>query len=565
MECYKNNSKKLSKDVLKGLFTFTCRKASSLLLFFSLIAFIMISSKTLASGAQASIPDSSVNLISSPSESEKLICQEYDNRKPLRSGWYHWEPYQFEKHSTLGSTISGMDIDIARALADRLKLQVTFDKDERYANQRKIKEGTWDISAGATFSEYRSEYAYFSIPYRFEENSLFINNYSDKKLNFDDIKEFLNQVRVQSFILGVIKDFTYADSRINFFVNDDVNSDIIYYFANDREALEALIRGSIDGFITDRVVGAAALAKAKNSSLVQEVQLGIKNPIHFMFSKESVPVSLVDKFNKEIREFTNSKEYKEIVKIYVYPVMMMQTIESDWFYIIGVIGTIAFAISGIAIAAKDNATLFGTFLFAMLPSVGGGIIRDVLVNRNELGIFLTPSYMYYILIVVLIGFSAVRLLEFYNKHATEDSVILKFWDNILVIGDTIGQASFIITGVTIVIMARIEPIELWGPFFAFLTANGGGIIRDLLRKTHKIICLTGAINAEVAVVWGLFFSIYLDMSSFSPDTDGIKIAVVLTVLGAIATRLLAYYFNIPNIKFRADLPIEELKKENIMP
>ncbi len=50
--------------------------------------------------------------------------------------------------------------------------------------------------------------------------------------------------------------------------------------------------------------------------------------------------------------------------------MLMQTIDSQWFYFIGVMGTIAFAVSGIAIAAKENGTLFVTFLFAMLPSVG---------------------------------------------------------------------------------------------------------------------------------------------------------------------------------------------------
>lgn len=560
----KNNKKSLPRDLhiskLSFLFMLSC-----VLLLLSLSASVnSFAGSNITTPITPASSSTEISKISDHGSSER-ICQEYDNRKPLRSGWSSWIPYQFEKNSISGPVISGMDIDITKALTDRLKLQVTFDHDKRYATQTNLKEGTWDISAGATFSEYRSGYAYFSVPYRFEENSLFVNSSSDKKLNFDNIKEFLGQVRIQNFTLGVIKNFTYADPRINFFVSDDINSDIIYYFENDKEAMEALVRGSIDGFITDRVVGAAVLAKTKNGSSVHEIRLGIKNPIHFMFSKASVPLSLVDKFNKEIKEFTNSKDYKEIVKTYVYPVMMMQTIESDWFYIIGIIGTIAFAISGIAIAAKDNATLFGTFLFAMLPSVGGGIIRDILVNRNELGIFLTPSYMYYILIVVLIGFSAVRLLEFYNQHATEDSIILKFWDNILVIGDTIGQAAFIITGVTIVIMARIEPIELWGPFFAFLTANGGGIIRDLLRKTHKIICLTGAINAEVAVIWGLFFSIYLDMSSFSPDPDGIKIAVMVTVLGAVATRLVAYYFNIPNIKFRADLPPEEVKKENIMP
>jgi len=240
--------------------------------------------------------------------------------------------------------------------------------------------------------------------------------------------------------------------------------------------------------------------------------------------------------------------------------MLLQTIDSQWFYFIGVIGTFAFAISGIAIAAKDNATLFGTFLFAMLPSVGGGIMRDVLINRSEVGLFLTPSYMYYIIIVVLIGFSSVRLLEYYNKKANEDDVIMKFWDNILVLGDAIGQAAFIVTGVSIAIMARIEPIELWGPFFAFLTANGGGILRDLLRKKHYVICLNGAINAEVSVLWGLIFSIYLNINSYNPDSTGIRNAVIIVALGAFVTRLVAYYFNIPNLKFRSD-PKTKIHKE----
>lgn len=491
-------------------------------------------------------------------------CNDPD-KKELKATWFTWEPYQFRNSPLSENAISGMDIEIIKALSTRLKMQISFYQGDSSSIQKNLRSGLWDVASGTTYSDYRSEYAHFSEPYRYEENSLFVNDSSDKNLNFDNITEFLAQVRLQNFILGVIKDFTYADPQINYFINDDINNDIIHFFNNDHEAIEALIAGNIDGFITDRIVGAASLSKMKNTSMIQEVQLGLKTPIHFMFSKTSVPLSLVDKFNKEIKEFINSKEYKEIVKAYVYPVMMMQTIESHWFYVMGIIGTIAFAISGVAIAAKDNATLFGTFLFAMLPSVGGGIIRDVLVNRNELGIFLTPSYMYYIIIVVLIGFSAVRLLGFYNHHATEDSVVLKFWDNILIIGDTIGQASFIITGVTIVIMARIEPIELWGPFFAFLAANGGGIIRDLLRKNHRIICLTGAINAEVAVIWGLIFSIYLDISSFDPNSDGIKTAVIITVAGAIITRLVAYYFNIPNIKFRSDLNSDELKKENIMP
>lgn len=199
----------------------------------------------------------------------------------------------------------------------------------------------------------------------------------------------------------------------------------------------------------------------------------------------------------------------------------------------------------------------------MLPSVGGGIMRDVLINREEVGLFLTPSYMYYIIIVVLVGFSTIRLLEYYNKGANKDDVIMHFWDNTLVLGDALGQAAFIVTGVSIAIMARIEPIGLWGPFFAFLTANGGGILRDLLRKKHYIICLNGAINAEVSVIWGFIFSLYLDINSHNPDPTGIRNAVIVIAIGAFITRLIAYYLKVPNLKFRADDPAEPRHEEKL--
>lgn len=505
------------------------------------------------------------NLAWAENSTPEDYCDDNVEKNIIRTGWYWWEPYQYQKTFPSGSRLSGMDVELVKAISRRIDLNVQYKQISWANHQDDLMDGDIDMASGATFTDTRAEYAYFSVPYRFEENSLFVKRESDKILKFDTISEFLTQVRLQNFILGVTKGFIYADPQINVFINDPGNKDIIRYYDEDQMTLEALINNQVDGMLSDRIVGAAAILNRPDTRIVKEIPLGIKTPIHLMFSKDSVKVDLVDKFNREIKQFTKSAEYKDIVKTYLYSVMLIQTIDSEWFYWIGVIGTIAFAISGVAIAAKDNATLFGTFLFAMLPSVGGSIMRDVLVNRDEMGIFLTPTYMYYILIVVMIGFSAVRMLEYYNKQATEDSVIVKFWDNILVLGDTIGQASFVVTGVTIAVMSRIEPIELWGPFIAFLTANGGGIIRDLLRKTHKIICLTGAINAEVAVIWGLIFSVYLDMNSHDPDPSGIRTAVIFVVLGAVITRMIAYYFNIPNIKFRADLAPDEVKKENIMP
>jgi polar amino acid transport system substrate-binding protein len=471
-------------------------------------------------------------------------------RNHLINGWYLWAPYQFNKVTSGGVVLTGLDTEILKKISSKIGITVTFKKVDWDGHQGLLKYGTIDIAGAATYTDERAKYAYFSEPYRFEENSLFISEGSSKKLEFNSNAELFAQIRLQNFKLGVTAGFSYASPELNLFINDKANQDIIFPYANDAEALKAVINGDIDGFVADRMVGAAVVLEQKASSFVDELPIQGKIPVHLMFSKKTVSANVVDKFNQEIKDFVGSYEYKNIIKSYLYPVFLLGIIDSEWFYFIGMIGTIAFAISGIAIAVKDNTTLFGTFLFAMVPSVGGIVMRDVLINRAEIGLFLNPSYMYCIIIIVLVGFFFIRLLEYYNEKANEDAAVARFWDNVLVIGDAIGQSAFIVTGVAIVIMSRIEPVELWGPFFAFLTASGGGIIRDLLRKDHQILCLNGTLNAELSIIWGIIFSIYLDINSYDPDPVGIRDAVVLVVIGAFVTRLMAYYFKIPNLRFR---------------
>jgi len=89
-----------------------------------------------------------------------------------------------------------------------------------------------------------------------------------------------------------------------------------------------------------------------------------------------------------------------------------------------------------------------------------------------------------------------------------------------------------------------------------LTANGGVILRDLLRKKDCISCLNGTINVEIFVIWGAIFSIYLSVNSYNSDPINIRNAVTIIVTGAFISRLMAYYFNIPNLKFRSEAQIK---------
>ena len=102
-----------------------------------------------------------------------------------------------------------------------------------------------------------------------------------------------------------------------------------------------------------------------------------------MFSKNTVPVEIVDKFNDSIKTFVMSADYKETVKKYIYPVLLLETINAEWFFIVGVLGTISFAISGVAIAARENSTLFGTFIFTVFLLLLLGFFARKVIVENE--------------------------------------------------------------------------------------------------------------------------------------------------------------------------------------
>ena len=488
--------------------------------------------------------------VSIPSE-DGYQCSEEDSKDILIGGWYLLEPYQFSCVTSSGNKVTGMDIDIVKAVSDSVGVTVKLEEVSWKQHQLDLEKGVRDIAFGATYTEERAKFANFSVPYRFEENSLFTQKKGGKRLEFDDVPEFLAQIRLVNYRLGVTNGFIYADSRINDFIQDDINSDIIFKVSSDADSLASLLKGEIDGFLSDRIVGADLVISNKAEHKVSEEHLGIKTPIHFMFSKKTVPIELVDKFNESIKTYVMSSDYKETVKQYIYPVLLMETINAEWFFIVGVLGTISFAISGVAIAARENSTLFGTFIFAMLPSVGGGILRDIMINRGEVvGIFLTPFYMYCIIAVVIIGFWMVRLFNFYGKPNKDDKAMYKFWDNVLVFSDSLGQAAFIVTGVVVVVIAKISPLWLWGPFFAFMTANGGGIVRDLMRKDRVITCMSGEIGAEISLIWGFLFGVFLEYSAHNPTPDKIKLAVVMVVAGAFLTRVVTHYLKVSNIHFR---------------
>lgn len=132
-----------------------------------------------------------------------------------------------------------------------------------------------------------------------------------------------------------------------------------------------------------------------------------------------------------------------------------------------IIGTIAFAISGALLAIKKDMDYYGIVFSAIITAVGGGIVRDVLINESLPTSLANPIYI--IISIVSAGLTII----FYKK--------VIYLNKILLISDTIGLGAFTAIGAQVAIMN-----DLYQPFviitLAVLTGTGGGVIRDVFAK-----------------------------------------------------------------------------------
>jgi polar amino acid transport system substrate-binding protein len=112
--------------------------------------------------------------------------------------------------------------------------------------------------------------------------------------------------------------------------------------------------------------------------------------------------------------------------------------------------------------------------------------------------------------------------------------------------DALGLSTFAVVGVIVAVEAKIQPLWMWGPLLAALTGAGGGILRDVIRADADNPGLKGSFYAEVALIWGLILSLFLNWYSFLPkyELSHLTLAVVGVILGGLATRIAVVYYKI---------------------
>src|SRR5262245_55394101 len=459
----------------------------------------------------------------------------------LRGGWYPWDPYQYRDYRRGVPILTGFDVEIERALARVMSVEILLPEIAWDDHLAALAAGTADVAAGATASEARNRYAYFSKPYRTETDVLILPRGASDRYLFRTIEQMLDAFAKQRFRLGVVAGFVYADDRVNAFIADPAHQDQIVPVPSDAQNLRNLLSGVIDGFLADRIAAATTAWRRQQGARIEEHPLRFSTNIHFMLSRATQTPQMLARINDAIDELRRSGELRRIADFYALPVLANQTLDRRWFHILAFIGTVAFALSGVVLAYAGQYTLFGALVLAALPAVGGGIVRDLLLQRDPLAVVRDPEALLTVFGTVLAGMIVIKAMA--RVQAGRFTKYLQSRAHLgtqaIEVFDAIALAAFTVVGVVVVLDTAAQPLWLWGPIAAVLTASFGGLMRDLFRHDRVTANLGGELYPEIAAVWGLALALFLEWEGERLEPDEITLGVIVTIVGAFLTRMVA--------------------------
>lgn len=454
----------------------------------------------------------------------------------LRFGWYEWDPYQYRNEQ---GALTGLDVQLMRTAAARADLTVEFEPRAWDRQLLALQRGEQDVTVGFK-TDTRASYAHFSEPLRYETNVLYVRRGSS--FNFEDQAGLMRAVRNGTFRLGVVAGYAYGPDSMRNFLTEPAVADKLINAADDQANFRRLFADDIDGFLTDRTVAATVAWRNDWQDQVREhPAYQNREPIYLIYSKASVDPQTVAAVDRALASMHADGSYRSVVRAYLFPVLLSITVTQPWFFAIDILGTIAFALSGLALAKKERYTLVGAFVLAALPAVGGGVMRDLLLDRHPIGVLRSPIYLVAILATVLTGYVALRIykgwLVRHQRTVQFRERVGRFAGPVVALCDALGLAAFTVTGVVVAVETQAQPLWLWGPILAGLTGAGGGILRDVVRADVDNPNLKSVFYVEVALIWGFILSLFLIWQSERMSYREVFIAVVAVVVGGFLTRM----------------------------
>jgi uncharacterized membrane protein YeiH len=197
------------------------------------------------------------------------------------------------------------------------------------------------------------------------------------------------------------------------------------------------------------------------------------------------------------------------------------------------LGVAVFAVSGVLAAGRKGLDVLGIAVIAVVTAIGGGTLRDLLVNRHPIFWIADTTHLW-----VILGATAVTL------------GYVRFWiatRRALLVADALGLAFFTIAGVQITEQAGYS--DLIAVLMGTITGVAGGVFRDVLTAEIPLVMRPGRLYATAAIVGA---ASYLLLEGLHVPSD----VAALAGMGVIAVLRLAA------ILWRLELPVVHLPEDD---
>ena len=205
-------------------------------------------------------------------------------------------------------------------------------------------------------------------------------------------------------------------------------------------------------------------------------------------------------------------------------------------FVMEITGTVAFASSGAMLAVRKEMDLFGVCVLGVTASVGGGLMRDLILGITQPNMFRKPVYT-----LVAVGVSVLLFLLLYVRRSFRESRAATAYDRVMALFDAAGLGIFTVSGIHTARSLGFDQTFLL-VFLGVITGVGGGLLRDVIAQEKPYI-LTKHVYACASIA-GALVCVWVYPALGSPA------AMAAGALAVFLVRLLAmrYRWNLPRIR-----------------
>ena len=202
---------------------------------------------------------------------------------------------------------------------------------------------------------------------------------------------------------------------------------------------------------------------------------------------------------------------------------------TNYLFIIDILGTFAFAVSGAFLAMQKRLDHFGVLVLSFVTAIGGGTLRDMMIGNLPVGWLRNETA------ILVIIFAAVTTMFF--------SRFLKHLTTTLFIFDALGLGLFTLIGIDLALQKEFSP----GVCIALgtITACFGGVIRDVLLNDVPLV-FRKEIYALACIAAGFLYFLLLNFGMAN------EMANIICILAIFIIRVIAVRYKISLPQFESN-------------